>query len=198
MGSRDPRIDAYIAKSADFAQPILTYLRETVHQACPEVQEDMKWSSPHFMYHGMMCGMSAFKEHCAFGFWKGALIAPGSEHADQAMGQFGRVTRLADLPPKQKLVGYIKKAAQLNREGVKVERPKPKPRPKLPVPAELKRALQHNKAARITFEHFSPSHQREYIEWLSEAKSDATRERRLVSALEWMAEGKPRNWKYMK
>ena len=198
MGSRDARIDAYIAKSADFAKPILSYLRETVHHACPEVQEDMKWSSPHFMYHGMMCGMSAFKEHCAFGFWKGALVAPGSERADQAMGQFGKITRLADLPPKPKLIGFIKKAAQLNRDGVKVERPKPKPQPKLVVPAELKRALQRNKAARITFDNFSPSHQREYVEWLTEAKSDATRERRLASALEWMAEGKPRNWKYMK
>src|SRR2546430_17673594 len=112
MGTRDQRIDAYIAKSAEFAQPILRELREIVHAGCPEVEEAMKWSFPHFMYKGMLCSMAAFKEHCAFGFWKGSLVmAPKSV---DGMGQFGRITSRKDLPPKRVLLGYIKKAVQLN------------------------------------------------------------------------------------
>jgi uncharacterized protein YdeI (YjbR/CyaY-like superfamily) len=199
MGKRDERIDAYIAKAAEFAQPILTHLREIVHQACPEVEETMKWSFPHFQYKGMLCSMAAFKEHCAFGFWKGSLILGKREANDEnAMGQFGRITSIKDLPSKKVLSGYIKEAMRLNDEGVKSpSRSRPQePRPVV-IPDDLAAALSANKGARETFEQFPPSHKREYIEWISEAKTEATRNRRLEQAIDWMAEGKPRNWKYM-
>ncbi|HEY9384345.1 MAG TPA: YdeI/OmpD-associated family protein [Gemmatimonadales bacterium] len=198
MGVRDQRVDAYIAKSADFAQPILRHIRETVHLACPEVEEDLKWSTPHFMYHGMMCGMAAFKEHCAFGFWKGSLIAPAGEGVDDAMGQFGRIAAVGQLPSRRVLVGYVKKAMKLNEKGVKVPRSKAKPKAVLVVPPDLKRALQRNQRARATFEAFIPSKRREYVEWVIEAKGAETRARRLATAVEWMAEGKARNWKYLR
>ena len=199
MGTRDPRIDLYIARSADFAKPILSHLRELVHQACPAVEEDMKWSAPHFMYRGMLCGMAAFKQHCAFGFWKGSLIVPSGKGAGpDAMGQFGRIASVAEVPSRRMLSGYIKQAMKLNEQGVMPRRRKPGSKAPLPVPADLKRALQRNPAARTTFQGFSPSKQRDYVEWLTEAKSEATRSRRLETAVEWMAEGKARNWKYEK
>jgi uncharacterized protein YdeI (YjbR/CyaY-like superfamily) len=197
MGTKDARVDGYIAKAADFAKPILTQLRKTVHQACPDVEETMKWSFPHFVYHGMLAGMASFKEHCAFGFWKGRLIvSPDDNRAREAMGHFGRITALSDLPPKRVLMGYLKKAMQLNEEGIKLERRSPTSRKPLPVPPELKRALARNTKAAARFESFSPSHRREYSEWIGEAKSEETRQRRLNTAVEWMAEGKPRDWKY--
>ena len=196
--STDPRIDAYIAKSADFAKPILIYLREVVHSACPTVEETMKWSSPHFMYEGMLCGMSSFKAHCAFGFWKGGLIVDGNGQNAEAMGQFGRITALSDLPSRKVLSGYIKKAMELNEKGIKApNRMKRAPKPEAKVPKELAAALKKNRKARTTFENFSPSHRREYIEWITEAKTEATRQRRLETAIGWMAEGKSRNWKYI-
>jgi uncharacterized protein YdeI (YjbR/CyaY-like superfamily) len=199
MGTRDARVDAYIAKSADFARPILVNIREVVHAACPDVVETMKWSRPHFDYKGIFCGMSAFKAHCAFGFWKGSLIVPEGGADEEGMGQFGRITRVADLPSKKILTGYIKHAMKLNDEGVKSpSRMKPKvPKPAPVVPQELTTALAANHAARATFEKFSASNKREYVEWITEAKTQATRARRLETAIEWMAEGKPRNWKYM-
>jgi uncharacterized protein YdeI (YjbR/CyaY-like superfamily) len=201
MGKRDERIDAYIARAAEFAQPILKHLREIVHQACPEVEETMKWSFPHFQYKGLLCSMAAFKEHCAFGFWKGSLILgkeTGKGDDERAMGQFGRITKLADLPSKKVLSGYIKEAMRLNEEGVKSPtRTKPtEPRPVV-IPDDLAAALNANRGARETFDQFPPSHKREYIDWINEAKTEATRARRLAQAVEWMAEGKSRNWKYM-
>jgi uncharacterized protein YdeI (YjbR/CyaY-like superfamily) len=200
MASHDDRIDAYIARSAEFARPILSYLREVVHAACPEVEETMKWSFPHFMYKGMLCSMAAFKEHCAFGFWKSSLVLEKDGAADDsAMGQFGRLTRLSDLPERKALTGYIKKAMKLNDDDVKpANRSKSAdkaPRPVV-VPDDLSRALNANDSARATFEKFSPTNKREYIDWITEAKTEATRSRRLVQAVEWMAEGKSRNWKY--
>jgi uncharacterized protein YdeI (YjbR/CyaY-like superfamily) len=196
MGTRDPRIDAYIAKSADFAKPILTYIRETVHVACPDVVETTKWSMPFFDHHGPLANMSAFKEHAALRFWKGQLVVgPGSDDDERAMGQFGRLTSVKDLPPKKELVALIKKAAKLNEEGIKVEKKKA-PRPELPVPAELIAALAKNKKARANFEAFPPSHKREYNEWIGEAKREETRAARVAQAIEWIAEGKSRNWRY--
>jgi uncharacterized protein YdeI (YjbR/CyaY-like superfamily) len=201
MGVRSERVDGYIARSAEFAQPILTHLREVVHAACPDVEETWKWSFPHFMYKGILCSMAAFKEHCAFGFWKGSLIVEqDGTSAEPAMGQFGRITKLSDLPSKKVLTGYIKQAMKLNDEGVKSPtRSKPKdPRPKeVVVPGDLAAALQASAAALATFEKFSPTNKREYVDWITEAKTEATRSRRLEQAIEWMAEGKPRNWKYM-
>jgi uncharacterized protein YdeI (YjbR/CyaY-like superfamily) len=199
MGTRDDRVDAYIARSADFARPILTHLRDVVHSACPDVEETMKWSFPHFMYKGMLCSMASFKEHCAFGFWKSSLIVgKGGGDVEKAMGQFGRITRLSDLPSKKVLSDYINQAMKLNDAGVKSPtRSKPKEPKEVVVPDDLASALRKNKKALATFEKFAPSHKREYIEWITEAKTETTRARRLETAIEWMADGKPRNWKYM-
>lgn len=192
-GVRDPRVDAYIENSAEFARPILRHLREVVHSSCPDVQETMKWSSPHFDYRGPLCGMAAFKEHCAFGFWKGSLIIENP--SDAAMGQLGRITRIRDLPPRKTLASWIRKAVKLNEEGVKVPRAKPERKPVQP-PHDLRQALAKNPRARSTFEGFSLSHRREYVEWIEEAKRPETRARRLETAVAWMTEGKSRNWKY--
>jgi uncharacterized protein YdeI (YjbR/CyaY-like superfamily) len=199
MGTRSERVDAYVAKSAEFARPILEHLREVVHSACPEVEEAFKWSFPCYLYKGMLCSMAAFKEHCSFGFWKNALILDkdGNE-AERSMGQFGRITRLSDLPPDEVLTGYIREAMRLNDAGIKApNRAKPKVARELVVPDDLAAALAGHEAARATFERFSPSHKREYVEWITEAKTEATRVRRLGTAIEWLGEGKPRNWKYM-
>ena len=197
MGTRDPRVDAYIERSAPFAQPILEHIRSVMHEACPDVEEAMKWSMPHFMYHGMLGGMSAFKAHCAFGFWKGTLIVPEQEEA--AMGQFGRIESIKDLPPRRKFVGYVKKAMKLNEEGVAAPRAaRSTPKKPLPMPSDLAKALGRNRKARATFDAFPPSHRREYIEWITEAKREDTRARRVDQAVEWMADGKSRNWKYQK
>jgi uncharacterized protein YdeI (YjbR/CyaY-like superfamily) len=196
--ARDPRVDTYIGKSAEFARPILAHLRDVVHRVCPQVQETLKWRMPTFMYHGMLCGMAAFKQHCTFGFWKHELVVGKELAADaQAMGQFGRITRLADLPSQKVLVSYIKKAMRLNEEGVKAPRATPKHKPAPRAPDDLTAALKKNRKAAATFAAFSPSHQREYVEWISEAKREQTRARRLATAIQWLAEGKARNWKYM-
>ncbi len=195
MPKKDPRIDAYIAKSADFAKPILTHFRKLVHKACPAVEETIKWQMPQFVHHGNMCHMAAFKQHCAIGFWKRALIFGGGPRTD-AMGSFGRITSLADLPDDQTMLGYLKEAVRLNEEGVAVKRDRT-PRKKLAVPPYFKAALKQNARALAAFEDFSPSHQREYIEWITEAKREETRDQRIKTALDWISNGKPRNWKYM-
>ena len=199
MGTRDPRIDAYIERSADFAKPILEHLRRTIHEACPQVEETMKWSMPHFMYEGMLCGMAAFKAHCTFGFWKGALVVgERGGAATDAMGQFGRIERVSDLPPKRTLVALVRRAMQLNEQGVKSPARARTPKPLAKVPEELSAALARNTRARKTFEGFSASQRREYVEWITGAKRAETRARRLATTLEWLAEGKPMNWKYQK
>ena len=187
-------MDAYIAKSEAFARPILERLRELVHAACPDARETMKWSSPHFEHRGPLCFMAAFKEHCAFGFWKGSLIVENP--SEEAMGQLGRITRIEDLPPRRTLTAWIRKAMKLNETGVKAPRAARAKRPPPAIPDDLRRALRSDARARATFEGFSPSHKREYVEWITDAKTDATRERRLARAIAWMAEGKSRNWKY--
>ena len=200
MGKRDPRIDDYIAKSAEFARPILEHFREIVHTACPGVEETVKWSMPSFEYHGILCNMASFKAHCAIGFWKGALLFEHSGTPGEAMGHLGRITKLADLPPKKELIRLVKEAARLNEEGVAIPRAKKAKTAKPPVetPDDLAAALKKNGKARKAFEAFPPSHRREYVEWITEAKTEATRSRRLEQAVEWMSEGKSRNWKYEK
>ncbi|HXR63679.1 MAG TPA: YdeI/OmpD-associated family protein [Rudaea sp.] len=197
MATRDPRVDAYIANAPDFAKPILVHLRELVHRNCPQVEETLKWRMPTFMHHGMLAGMAAFRQHCSFGFWKHELVV-GKELAGspQGMGQFGKVTKISELPSASALAAYIKRAMKLNEEGVKAPRATPKKRA-LTMPPDLAAALKKNRRAAAAFAAFSPSNQREYIEWLVEAKRDETRARRLSQAIEWIAEGKPRNWKYM-
>lgn len=198
MGTRDRRVDSYIAKAADFARPILSGLRETIHSACPDVEETMKWSFPHFMYQGMLCSMAAFKQHAVFGFWKGSLIVPDNgRKSEPGMGQFGRITAASDLPPKAVLTGYIKKAMALNEQGVSVPRPvKRSPRKPIRTPPDLAAALKRNSRARAAYDDFSKTNKREYIDWITEAKAKETRARRLQSAIAWMAQGKTRNWKY--
>jgi uncharacterized protein YdeI (YjbR/CyaY-like superfamily) len=193
----DPRIDAYIAKAAPFAQPILKHLRAEVHAACPGVEETVKWQSPSFTYKGrLLCGMAAFKAHCTFGFWNGALVTKDAEMPSDAMGQFGRITALSDLPPARTMKQYLKTAMQLVDEGVTRPRPVAAKKAPLRVPADLKQALAANRRAAGTFEKLPPSHQREYVEWITAAKTAPTRERRLATTLQWLEEGKHRNWKY--
>ena len=199
MATKDPRIDAYIAKSAAFAKPILKHLRKVVHAGCPVVVETMKWSMPHFDHKGVMCGMAAFKEHCAFGFWKADLVLDRGENGEKSgMGSFGCIRSLADLPNEKTLIGYVKKAAALNEAGIKAPgRTQPKKREPLATPDDLSAALKKSAKARKTFEDFPPSHRREYIEWITEAKREETRKERLAKTMKWLAESKARNWKYM-
>ena len=203
MGKKDPRIDVYIARSADFAKPILNHIRKLVHAACPEVEETLKWNFPHFMRQGILCGMAAFKAHCALGFWKGSLIFPkkkspaGAE--ESAMGHFGRIITLSDLPSDRVLIGYIKEAARLNDAGIKVlAQSKPREQKELAVPAYFLSALKKNKKALMAFKNFSYSHKKDYVEWITEAKREETRSKRIETALKWLAQGKGRNWKYEK
>jgi hypothetical protein len=179
--STGPRIDAYIARQADFARPILEHLRVAVHAACPEAEETLKWSMPHFLYKGQMLAV---------------LGETGAER--DAMGQFGRLTSVADLPPDEILAALIRKAMALTDGGPRPSRPKASPKPELETPRELESALDSNSAARATFDGFPPSCRREYVEWVVEAKRPETRDKRIAQAVEWMAEGKRRHWKYEK
>lgn len=206
MPATDARVDAYIAKSASFAQPILAHIRALVHKACPEVTETIKWSMPFFEVNGgLLCNMAGFKQHCSLGFWNAPLLKDpaGVLHVKDknAMGHLDRITSLKDLPADKILIALFKEGATLNEQGVKkpsaAAKTKP-PRAALPEPAALTAALKKNKKAKATFEAFPPSHRREYIEWITEAKTDATREKRIATTIEWLEEGKDRNWKYRK
>ena len=205
MGKHDARIDAYISKSADFAKPILEHLRELVHTTCPDVEETWKWSFPIFMHRGaILCNMAAFKKHCAFGFWKASIMQDPDNILSvtdrEGMGHMGKIESLKDLPKDTVLKKYIKAAMKLNEEGVKLP-PRPKPTEKekneLQIPAYFTKELKKNKAAEKLFNSFSYSHKKEYIEWFEEAKTEPTRDKRVAQALEWIVEGKSRNWKYM-
>jgi len=196
MVKMDPRVDAYIEKAQPFARPILKHLRRAVHAGCPSVEETLKWGAPHYDYKGVLCGMAAFTQHCAFGFWKAKLLDGVAPASSEAMGQFGRIRSIDDLPPERKLVALVRQAAKLNDEGVKAPRAKREPKGPLQVPADFAAALNKHRKARAAFEAFSPSHRREYVEWITEAKQQSTRERRITTALEWLTEGKSRHWKY--
>ena len=193
---KDPRIDAYIARQADFARPILAHLREAVHAACPECEETLKWSMPTFMYRGqILANMAAFKAHAVFGFWRGKLVVGDTEEQKSAMGQFGRLTSLDDLPPRGALEALVHKAMKLTDEGVKPPRDKQSKQP-FTVPQDLRAAIDADPAAAATFGGFPPSAQRDYVDWIVEARRDETRRKRIVQAVEWLAEGKRRHWKY--
>jgi uncharacterized protein YdeI (YjbR/CyaY-like superfamily) len=198
MSRHDPRIDDYIAQAAPFARPILERLREQVLAAGSDIGETLKWSAPAFMYRGkILCTMSAFKQHASFGFWQHALVV-GTGEPRAGAGSFGKLTTLDDVPSGRELAPLLRKAMALIDAGVpsagvrKTSTPKPPPE----TPPELAAALRKNAAARRTFEAFSPSHRREYVEWITEAKRDETRQKRLAQTLEWLAEGKTRHWKY--
>jgi uncharacterized protein YdeI (YjbR/CyaY-like superfamily) len=198
MAKKNPGVDAYIAAAAPFARPILKHLRRIVHTACPDVEEKIKWGMPHFEYKGNLAGMAGYNQHCSFGFWKAALIfGPEMANRDDAMGHFGRITRLADLPDDKALLRYVRKAVELNEEGINLPRkPKPKGPRVLEVPDDLAAALRKYPKARKTFENFSYSRRKEYVEWIGEAKREETRQNRLTTSIEWLTEGKTRNWKY--
>jgi uncharacterized protein YdeI (YjbR/CyaY-like superfamily) len=200
MPKLNPEVDRYIANAAAFAQPILEKIRRAYHKAHPEVEEVIKWGVPHFDYKGPLGNMAGFKQHVGYGFWKSTLledthgILASSEHAMGGM----KVRDVKELPSEKVLVDYIRQAIRLNEAGVKVARPKRAPAAPPEAPADLVAALRKNATARKAFESFSPSQKREYVEWITEAKQEATRLKRLTTAVEWMSEGKPRNWKYMK
>lgn len=175
-----------------------------MHEGCPDVTETIKWGTPAFDHHGIMCGIAAFKQHCTFGFWKAPLLKidgrplTKSGEMESGAGQFGRLTSIKDLPAKSKLVKLVREAARLNEEGIAIPREKKAPRPAPRTPPELMSALRANAKALATYEAFSPSHKREYVEWIVGAKGEDTRQRRIQTAVAQMAEGKPHNWKYMK
>lgn len=203
MGNRNPKFDAYISRAPQFAQPILSHLREVVHQGCPETTETIKWGFPNFEYKGILCSMAAFKQHCAFGFWKGSIMSDPKNVMAQigrtSMGQFDRISSLSDLPSDKILLSYIKEAMKLNDDDIKLpQRSKPKSEKVLKVSPYFQKELRKNKASLKTFEGFSYSNQKDYVEWVEESKTDATLEKRMETAIKWMAEGKIRNWKYVK
>ena len=203
MGKKDARVDAYIAKSPEFARPILRHLRDVIHEGCPDVVETIKWGQPAFDYQGLMVGMTAFKQHCVLGFWKAPLLTLDGKALVKEMqsgaGQFGKLSSVKDLPARSKLVKLVRQAARLNESGVTLPRtPRRAARRAVEVPDDLRKALRKSASAHAAFAAFSPSHKREYVEWLTEAKTPETRQRRLETAVEWIAEAKPRNWKYMR
>ena len=196
--SRDPGIDAYIAKAKPFAQPILNQARALVHASCPEVEEAMKWSSPSFLYKGkIMCSMAAFKEHATFGFWHGELVT--GKPALGAMGSFDRLAKIEDLPDKAALASMFATARTLIDNGVRpphVEGRGKHPKPELQMVPAFQTALDDNPKAGKNYLGFAPSQQREYLDWIVDAKREETRAKRIAHAIEWLAEGKKRNWKY--
>jgi uncharacterized protein YdeI (YjbR/CyaY-like superfamily) len=201
MPTTSPAVDDYIENAADFARPILVKIRKLFHKACPQIEEKIKWGVPSFEYKGIVGGMVAFKKYVTFGLWKAALLddPAGLFRNDHASSMnVDKITKLSELPPDKVLVAYIKQAVDLNERGVKLPPPKKKQQPPPQAPDDLLAALKKNKTALAAFEDFSPSHRREYIEWITEAKRDETRQKRIATTIEWLAEGKPRNWKYMK
>lgn len=204
MATKDKRIDTYIAKSPLFAQPILTHMRILIHKACPEVIETIKWGMPFFDYKGPMFNFAAFKAHCVGGFWKAKLLQDENNYlgerknnGGEAMGHLGRMTSLKDLPPDKVLIDFIKQHMKLNEAGVKIEKKPPTPK-KLVMPQVLSDALNKSKKALAEFQKFSASQQREYADWIADVKTDTTKQKRLATAIEWISEGKIRNWKYLK
>ena len=197
MPTLDKRVDAYIKSAPEFARPILTELRARVHAACPDVVETIKWRMPSYEYKGLLCGMAAFQKHAVFGFWKHELVLADDTKANAAMGSFGKLVEIRQLPKKPEFARLVKKAMKLNDDGVKAVRNKTAKKKPVTMHPAFQKALASNKKALAQFAEFSPSKQREYMEWISDAKAAATRERRLADAIQWIAQGKPRNWKYM-
>ncbi|HZS52949.1 MAG TPA: YdeI/OmpD-associated family protein [Bryobacteraceae bacterium] len=198
----DRRVDQYIARAPEFAQPILAHLRELVHKGCPEVEEAIKWSTPSFVYRKkLLFSMGGFKAHCRFIFWRpeiAKLAGKQGTDVDDDGTIIGKVTQLSDLPSDKDMLRYIREACRLTDEGPRVTmRKRTTPKPELAVPAEFAAALAKNKKAATAFQDLSPSHRREYLEWIISAKHAETRDKRIDTAVAWLVEGKPRNWKYM-
>lgn len=202
MPKRDPKIDAYIEKAQPFAQPILNYIRDTVHEFCPDAGEAMKWSFPHFIYKGKnLCSMASFKQHCAFGFWLESEMKTMKELTKDrekiSMFTLGKITKVEDLPAKPQLKNCILEAMELTDMGVTIKKASPNST-EVEVPDYFSEALHHNSKAKEFFENASPSFRKEYVMWITEAKTEATRNKRMADAIEWISEGKGRHWKYAK
>jgi uncharacterized protein YdeI (YjbR/CyaY-like superfamily) len=196
MKNSSQRVDSYIDHAAEFAQPMLRKIRAAFHQGCPSLEERLKWGVPFFEYNGILGFMAAFKAHVSWGFWRHKeLPDPQKILGGAGMMGGGKITRLSELPPQRVIVEYVRNAARLNQAGP-VKRSLKKRKPAVKVPDYFLRVLRNNPKALTTFEGFPPSHKREYVEWITEAKQEATRERRLATAIEWLAQGKSRNWKY--
>ena len=194
--SRDPRVDAYIARAQPFARPILEHVRERVHAVVPEAEETLKWSAPSFTVSGkILLMMASFKAHAALNFWRGQELRGDAAKAD-AMGQFGKLTSLADLPPDQELDRLIREAAELANSVPAPRKPKHEPKPAPELHPDFAAALAKAPAAQATLDSFPPSAQRDYLDWIAEAKQDSTRQKRIATAIDWLSEGKRRNWKY--
>ena len=194
--SRDPRVDAYIAKAQPFAQPILSHVRERVHAAVPAVEEAVKWGAPGFTLDGkILLMMAAFKQHAALNFWRGQELGDGEPKAG-AMGQFGKLTSVGDLPSDAELDALIREAAELSKNAPAPRKTKHEPKPPPEMHPDFAAALAKAPHAKATLEGFPPSAQRDYLEWIAEAKQDATRAKRIATAVEWLGEGKRRHWKY--
>ncbi|MEO7308727.1 MAG: DUF5655 domain-containing protein [Ferruginibacter sp.] len=204
MAKKEKAIDTYIAKSADFAKPILNHIRALVHKTCPDVEEKMKWSMPFFDYKGeMLCHMASFKQHAVMGFWKASLMKDSilveNARSETAMGHLGRIGSLKDMPPDKKITAWIKEAMQLNDKGIKLlAKANAADKKELIIPDYFIKAISRNKKAKQVFENFAYSHKKEYVMWITEAKTEETRNKRMETALEWIAEGKSRLWKYEK
>jgi len=194
----NPKTDAYIRNAAPFAQPILTHVRTLVHKACPEAVETIKWGVPHFDYKGVICGMAGFKAHVRVVFWKSALLQQAGLTTAAGADQFGKVTSLDDLPDDKTFIALINTAARMNEDNVKAARARAATKPPIRVPPRFLAALKKRRKALAAFEAFPPSHKREYVEWISAAKAEETRTRRIAQAIEWIATGKSRNWKYQR
>ena len=202
MPKRDPKIDSYIEKAQPFAQPILNYIRDTVHEFCPDAGEAMKWSFPHFIYKGKnLCSMASFKQHCAFGFWLESEMKTMKELTKDrekiSMFTLGKITKVEDLPAKPQLKNCIREAMELTDMGVTIKKASPNST-EVEVPDYFSEALHHNSKAKDNFEKASPSFRKEYVMWITEAKTEATRNKRMADAIEWISEGKGRHWKYAK
>jgi len=200
--NKPSNFDQYIEQSAAFAQPLLKSLRASVHKACPEVEEAFKWSAPTFMYQGkILCSMAAFKAHVVFRFWLGEQLSDPNNILEvigkTSMGQLAKIKKLDDLPEEDVMVTYLKEAMQLIDQGATQKSAKATKK-ELNIPDYLLSALEKAPKAAETFHNFSYSNQKEYVEWLEDAKRESTREKRLQTTLEWLAEGKVRNWKYLK
>lgn len=197
--STDNKTDAYIDKAEAFAKPILQQLRQLIHKVCPNVEEAIKWGMPYFYYKGkILCGMASFKEHCSFGFWRPDLMKDPAKvfklEKGAGMGSFGKIQSSKDLPSVKILTAYIKEAMAIN-ESVPVRMHTTKE--KVAIPDYFQKALNKNKAAKAVFERFSPSHVKEYVKWITEAKTETTRQKRISTAIEWISEGKGQSWRYM-
>ncbi len=204
MAAIDPRIDAYIDRAEPFAKPILKHLRQLIHQACPNVAETIKWSFPNFEYKGsILCNVAAFKQHASFGFWLGSLLSDPEKILERSgdkssMGSLGQLRSVGDLPADNILTSYLHEAMSLIDKGTKMpKKPKPAEASPVEIPEVFLDALNKNVSAAVAFEKFSPSQKKEYIQWIAEAKTEATRNKRVATAVEWIAEGKIRNWKYL-